>query len=38
MKDSWRRIIIAGKGGSGKDYLVRLLKEKDLTYYKLRWQ
>ena len=32
MKDSWRRIIIAGKGGSGKDYLVKLLKEKDLTY------
>ena len=32
MRDSWRRIIIAGKGGSGKDYLVRLLKEKHLTY------
>jgi guanylate kinase len=32
MNDSWRRIIIAGKGGSGKDYLVKLLKEKDLTY------
>lgn len=32
MNDSWRRIIIAGKGGSGKDYLVKLLKEKDLVY------
>ena len=32
MNDSWRRIIIAGKGGSGKDHLVKLLKEKDLTY------
>lgn len=32
MKDNWRRIIIAGKGGSGKDYLVKLLKEKELIY------
>ena len=32
MKDSWRRIIIAGKGGSGKDHLVKLLKGKDLIY------
>jgi guanylate kinase len=32
MENNWRRIIIAGKGGSGKDYLVKLLKEKELTY------
>jgi guanylate kinase len=32
MDKSWRRIIISGKGGSGKDYLVKLLKEKGLTY------
>jgi guanylate kinase len=32
MDNSWRRIIIAGKGGSGKDYLVKLLKDKGLTY------
>lgn len=32
MNDNWRRIIIVGKGGSGKDYLVRLLKERDLIY------
>ena len=32
MNDNWRRIIIAGKGGSGKDYLVKLLKEKELKY------
>jgi guanylate kinase len=32
METNWRRIIIAGKGGSGKDYLVKLLKEKELTY------
>lgn len=32
MKDNWRRIIIAGKGGSGKDYLVKLLRDEGLTY------
>ncbi len=32
MNDSWRRIIIAGKGGSGKDYLVKQLKEEGLIY------
>ena len=32
MNDDWRRIIIAGKGGSGKDYLVKLLKEEGLIY------
>jgi guanylate kinase len=32
MENNWRRIIIAGKGGSGKDYLVKLLKERELTY------
>jgi guanylate kinase len=32
MKSNWRRIIIAGKGGSGKDYLVKLLREKELIY------
>ena len=32
MNDSSRKIIITGKGGSGKDYLVKLLKGKGLTY------
>lgn len=32
MVDSWRRIIIAGKGGSGKDYLVKLLRQDGLIY------
>ena len=27
-----KRIIIAGKGGSGKDYLVKLMRERDFTY------
>jgi guanylate kinase len=32
MNDSWRRIIIAGKGGSGKDHLVKQLRVEGLIY------
>lgn len=32
MENNWRRIIIAGKGGSGKDYLVKLLRQDGLVY------
>jgi len=32
MENIPKRIIIAGKGGSGKDYLVKLFKEEGLTY------
>jgi guanylate kinase len=32
MDFKFKRIIVAGKGGSGKDYLVKMLKESGYTY------